>query len=133
MKVFFEPQKVPELITVAYNNKDAAKLLLVKGKIDYVASDGKILAKIDQPDIPALEAIGGTGDTITGLVSALIYAGFKPHEAAIAAAKINRVAGKLAQTTPATKVKQIIDQFPLLFKEYLHQSNITPENNNTAT
>jgi|TARA_B100002003_G_scaffold85352_1_gene79821 hypothetical protein len=128
-----EPQKVPELITVAYNNKDAAKLLLVKGKIDYVASNGKILAKIDQPDIPALEAIGGTGDTITGLVSALIYAGFKPHEAAIAAAKVNRMAGKLAQTTPATKVKQIIDQFPLLFKEYLHQSDITPENNNTAT
>ena len=116
-----DPEKIPELIAIAYRDKNAAKLLLVKGKTDHIASEGKIMAKVDEPDIPALEAIGGTGDTITGLVSALVYADFKPHTAATVAAKVNRMAGKFAKATPATKVKQIIDQFPAVFKEYLHQ------------
>lgn len=116
-----EPAKIPEQIATAYKNKSAAKLLLVKGKTDYIANDGKIMATITEPDVPTLEAIGGTGDTITGLVSALVYAGLKPYEAAIIAAKTNRMAGKFAQPTPATKVRQIIDQFPAVFKEYLSQ------------
>ena len=66
-----------------------------------------------------LEPIGGTGDTITGIVSALAYAELEPHEAAIIAARANRMAGKYAQATPATKVAQIIDQFPSVFKDYL--------------
>jgi hypothetical protein len=114
-----EPSKIPEQIAAAYKNKSAAKLLLVKGETDYIANDGEIVATINEPDVPTLEAIGGTGDTITGLVSAFVYAGLKPHEAAIIAARTNRMAGKLAQPTPATKVKQIIDQFPEVFKEYL--------------
>ena len=113
--------KIPEQIVAAYENKSAAKLLLVKGETDYVASEGKILATINEPDVPTLEAIGGTGDTITGLVSAFAYSDLEPRDAAIIAAKANRVAGKLAQPTPATKVRQIIDQFPAVFKEYLCQ------------
>jgi len=58
-----------------------------------------------------LEPIGGTGDTITGLVSGLVYAGLEPKDAAIYACRTNRMAGLLAQPTPATKVKEIIDQF----------------------
>ncbi len=114
-----EPEKIPDLIDIAYKDKNAAKLLLVKGKIDYIAAEGKILARVDEPDVPALEAIGGTGDTVAGIVSALIYADFKPQEAAVVAAKVNRVAGQLARATPATKVKKIIDQFPAILKEYL--------------
>lgn len=116
-----ELDKIPEWISAAYQNKGAAKLLLVKGKTDYVASDSKIMATINEPDVPVLEAIGGTGDTITGLVSALVHAGLKPHQAAIIAARTNRMAGKYAQPTPATKVKQIINQFSTVFKEYLCQ------------
>jgi len=116
-----EPAKIPEQINAAYNNKSAAKLLLVKGETDYVANGGDIVATINEPDVPTLEAIGGTGDTITGLVSAFVYAELKPHEAAIIAAKANRMAGKFAQPTPATKVKQIVDQFPAVFEKYLCQ------------
>jgi len=116
-----DPDKIPEQIATAYNNKSAARLLLVKGETDYIASDGEIVATINEPDVPALEAIGGTGDTITGLVSALVYADLKPHQAAIIAAKTNRMAGKYAQPTPATKVNQIIKQFPAVFKEHLCQ------------
>jgi len=111
--------KIPDQIKAAFKNGSAAKLLLVKGKTDYIASEGNILATIDEPDVPMIEAIGGTGDTITGLVSAFVYSGLEAKQAAIIAAKTNRMAGKLAQPTPATKVAQIIDKFPEVFEKYL--------------
>ena len=113
--------KIPRLVATAYQNKNAANLLLVKGATDYVVRRGEILTTISEPDVPELEAIGGTGDTITGLVSAFVYAGLEPHEAAILAARANRMAGKFAQVTPATRVKQVIDHFPLVFREHLCQ------------
>ncbi|GAJ16265.1 unnamed protein product, partial [marine sediment metagenome] len=93
--------QAPELITSAYRNKNAARLLLIKGAVDYVVKDGEILNTIAEPDLPELEAIGGTGDTITGMVSAFTYAELELHEAAIIAARANRMAGKYAQATPA--------------------------------
>ncbi len=113
--------QAPRLAQAAYQNNSAAKLLLVKGEIDYIISDGNIVATVTEPDVPALEAIGGTGDTVTGLVAAFAYAGLEPHEAAIIAARANRTAGKFAQATPATRVRQIINQFPAVFKENLCQ------------
>jgi NAD(P)H-hydrate repair Nnr-like enzyme with NAD(P)H-hydrate dehydratase domain len=94
---------------------------LVKGPIDYVIGNGEILDTIAEPVIPALEAIGGTGDTITGMISAFAYAELELHEAAIIAAKANRMAGRFARATPATRVWHIISQLPAVFKEYLCQ------------
>jgi NAD(P)H-hydrate repair Nnr-like enzyme with NAD(P)H-hydrate dehydratase domain len=110
---------MPELIKTAYENKNAARLLLVKGAIDFIVKDGDVIDTITEPDVPTLEAIGGTGDTITGLVSSFVYAGLEPHEAAIIAARANRMAGKFAEATPATKVGQVIAQFPEVFRKYL--------------
>ena len=112
-----DADKIPGQIEAAFKNKSAAKLLLVKGKTDYVATDGQILATITEPDVPTLEPIGGTGDTITGLVSGLVFAGLDPKDAAIFACRTNRTAGLLAQPTPATKVKEIIDRFPEVAKQ----------------
>jgi hydroxymethylpyrimidine/phosphomethylpyrimidine kinase len=113
--------QTPKLVSAACRQGNAAKLLLVKGAIDYVAKDGEILETVTEPNIPALEAIGGTGDTITGLVAAFAYAGLELHKAAIIAAKSNRMAGKFAQATPATKEWQIIAQFPAVFEKYLSE------------
>jgi NAD(P)H-hydrate repair Nnr-like enzyme with NAD(P)H-hydrate dehydratase domain len=113
--------QTPKLVAAAYAKKNAAKLLLVKGATDYVVRNGEILATISEPDVPTLEPIGGTGDTITGMLSAFVYAGLEPHEATIVAARANRMAGKLANATPATKVRQIISQFPAVFQQYLCQ------------
>ncbi|WP_166481919.1 NAD(P)H-hydrate dehydratase [Scytonema sp. UIC 10036] len=112
---------VPEQIKTAFQLNSAAKLLLVKGKTDYVAIAGQIVATIDQPNVPTLEPIGGTGDTITGLVSALVYAGLSHKEAAVMACRINRIAGQMAQPTPATKVRQVVDQFPMVLAQYYSQ------------
>jgi len=111
--------RTPELVAVAYEHENAARLLLVKGAIDYVVDGGDIVATVAEPDVPALEAVGGTGDTITGLVSAFVYAGLELHEAAIIAARSNRMAGKFAQATPATRVRQVIGQYHAVFEEYL--------------
>ena len=113
--------KAPALIRDAYSMESAPKLLLVKGSTDYVVRDGDIVAEIKDPDVPEMEAIGGTGDTITGLVSAFCYAGLEPHEAAIIAARANREAGRLAGATPATGVAEIIRCFPAVFRNNLCQ------------
>jgi len=113
--------QTPKLVSAAYRQKNAARLLMVKGKTDYVVRGGEIIDTITEPDVPEMEAIGGTGDTITGMIAALVYGELEPHEAAIIAARANRTAGKMAQVTPATKIKQVVDRLPLVFKENLCQ------------
>ncbi len=113
--------RTPQLVAEAYRQNSAARVLLVKDSIDYIAQEGSITASIDEPDVPALEAIGGTGDTITGLVAAFLHADLEPHEAAIIAARANRMAGQYASATPATRVSEIIPHFARVFREHLCQ------------
>ena len=70
--ILHEDNLAPDLIKRAYAFDNAARYLLVKGKIDYIAAREGILAAVTEPDLEVLEPIGGTGDTITGLVAALI-------------------------------------------------------------
>jgi NAD(P)H-hydrate repair Nnr-like enzyme with NAD(P)H-hydrate dehydratase domain len=114
-----EAARTPALIVYAYRQHSAPRVLLVKGATDYIALDGDIVATVTEPDVPELEAIGGTGDTITGLLTAFADAGLELAGAALVAAKANRTAGKLVQATPATRVSQIISQFPAVFVEHL--------------
>jgi hypothetical protein len=116
---YSDRERMPELIRSVYSNKNAAKLMLVKGANDYIVSEGKILDTVSEPDVPMMEPIGGTGDTITGMVAAFIYADLEPHEAAIIAARANRMAGSFAGVTPATRVAEVIARFPEVFKQYL--------------
>lgn len=120
--IFHLENDVPELIRRAYDSKNAARILFVKGEVDYICQDGEILEKISEPDIEALEAIGGTGDLITGMISGLIYAGKSPIEACRIAGKANRRAGELSQPTPATQVKDIIKHIPAALREVLQTS-----------
>jgi NAD(P)H-hydrate repair Nnr-like enzyme with NAD(P)H-hydrate dehydratase domain len=110
--IFHMEDDVPELIRRAFESKNAASTLFVKGKVDYICQDGKILEKIEHPNIEALEPVGGTGDIITGVISGLIYAGKPPVEACQIAGRVNRRAGELCHPTPATQVKDIIKCIP---------------------
>jgi len=103
---------VPRLIRRAYEHRNAAAHLLVKGEKDFVANEGGILGTVDHPSCEAMEAIGGTGDTLTALLSVLCGAGFDAEEAAAAAARANRLAGCLADPTPATQVRELIERIP---------------------
>jgi len=111
--------KMPELIETAYRNRNAAAFMLVKGATDYIVKGGEILETVSEPDVPAMEPIGGTGDTIAGMVAAFTAAGLEPHEAMIIAAKANRTAGQMAAVTPASRVGYVIKQLPEVFKKHL--------------
>ena len=115
--IFHRPEDVEDFIFRAYKGKNAPRFLLVKGAADFICEEGKILDRIDKPDVEALECIGGTGDTITGMVAALIFSGCKPKEASYIAAVANRIAGSLANPTPATQVLEIIRCIPEALKK----------------
>jgi hypothetical protein len=117
--IFHMENDVPELIRRAYESKNAARTLFVKGEVDYICQDGEILEKISEPNIEELEPVGGTGDMITGMISGLIYAGKSHIEACQIAGRVNRKAGELCRPTPATQVKDIIKCIPAALKEVL--------------
>jgi hypothetical protein len=100
--------EVPELIKRAYAFGNAPQYLLVKGPVDFVAKNGKVVYKVSEPNLPMMEAIGGTGDTVTGMVSALIDGKVEPLRACLVALRANRLAGQLSQLSPATSVFEIV-------------------------
>jgi NAD(P)H-hydrate repair Nnr-like enzyme with NAD(P)H-hydrate dehydratase domain len=101
-----------ELINSAYRNGNSAGSLVVKGAVDYVVESGEVIGTVDSPDIPALEAIGGTGDTIAGVLAALLHSGMTFRDAAFAAARANRMAGEHIGATAATKIRKVVEALP---------------------
>lgn len=120
--ILHEEYKVPELIARAYEHENAACYLLVKGEQDYVANRGIILATVNDNPEEAMEAIGGTGDTLTGIVSALIESGMDVDRAAVTGARVNRLAGHYAKPTPATPVIEIVSQIPKSLEHILEKT-----------
>lgn len=112
-----DESKVEELIERAYKHGNASKYLLVKGKVDYIVRDGEIIQIVSEPVIEALEPIGGTGDSITGIVSAFIDSGYTVEDACMLATKINRIAGKLSNPDPSTQISHIIKLIPEAFRK----------------
>ncbi len=110
--IFHKENDVQHLIDRAYRFKNAAKCLLVKGVRDYIACGEGMSQIVDRPDEEAMEAIGGTGDTLTGIVTALVDSGMDLKEAAVKAAIINRTAGNYAKPSPATQISEIIEHIP---------------------
>ncbi|MDA3835558.1 MAG: hypothetical protein PF495_19475 [Spirochaetales bacterium] len=119
--ILHEENRVSDLIKRAYAHKNASRFLLVKGEKDYLADKDGIKATIDSPACEAMEAIGGTGDTITGIVAALIESGMEISKTAIVAAKANRLAGYYACPAPATQVIEIIRHIPGALEEILRR------------
>lgn len=120
--ILHEDHNITDLIRRAYAHRNAARRLLVKGRIDYVAGPQGVIAAIDTPSEEALEPIGGTGDTLTGILSALICGGFDIDRAALLAARSNRIAGRLASPTPMTQVAEIIARIPQAVAQALAKS-----------
>ena len=118
--ILHEDNQVPELIRRAYDHGNAARYLLVKGCVDYISNEEQIIASVDKPVAEAMEAMGGTGDTLTGIVAALVGSGMNIPEAGEIAARTNRLAGVFARPTPATQVMEIIRQIPRALTEVLN-------------
>lgn len=124
---FFEidSSQVPELAKQAYDLGNAPPVMLIKGAVDYIVKEGQVVGVVSEPMIPSLEPIGGTGDALTGIVSAMIDAGFEPVQACIYGAKVNRMAGALAKPTPATKISEIVPHIPAAWQSVSAEMGIT--------
>lgn len=110
---------VARLSKEAYEHGDTPRYMVVKAAVDHIIVDGEVVGEVREPLVPALEAIGGTGDTITGIVSALIYSGLEPSDACIKAAQINRFMGELTNPTPATGIDKLIERIPEAVKKVI--------------
>jgi NAD(P)H-hydrate repair Nnr-like enzyme with NAD(P)H-hydrate dehydratase domain len=114
--------QVPGLIARAEEAGNLPEYLLVKGPVDFVAKGGKVQLTVSEPNVPAMEAIGGTGDTVTGIVSALVAGGIEPVRACHLGLKANRLAGKMCNPTPATSVFEIVRQIGKAVKSTVDNS-----------
>ncbi len=100
--------RVDEYIDRAYAEKSAARHLMVKGSSDYVVQDGRILSTVSRPCWEAMEAIGGTGDSLTGIITALLMAGQNIPDACVTAALVNRYLGVLGRPSPANSIADLL-------------------------
>lgn len=106
------PDDIPALVDRAYRHGNAARFLLIKGKVDFLVQGGRFLGDVSEPQVPALEPIGGTGDLVTGLVTGLLANGMDLAPACLAAARASRFAGLLAKPTPATQIADLLPFVP---------------------
>jgi NAD(P)H-hydrate repair Nnr-like enzyme with NAD(P)H-hydrate dehydratase domain len=61
------------------------------------------------------------------IASALVSYGMEVEKAAITAARTNRLAGKLANLSTATKDREIIEQIPKAIEQCLNEDAGTPQ------
>ncbi|MDO9518258.1 MAG: NAD(P)H-hydrate dehydratase [Methanosarcinaceae archaeon] len=108
----FPDERIPEIVKNAYRTNPLPYNLLIKGSVDYVVQNGSITKTVDRPNLPAMEAVGGTGDTLTGIVSALIQSGESIENACYKAAMINRIAGEYCKIKPNTQIPKLINSIP---------------------
>ncbi|HTY22956.1 MAG TPA: sugar kinase [Desulfomonilaceae bacterium] len=107
-----EEERIPELIERAYRHENAPTWLLVKGSCDLIASGAGIIQRICEPCVENMEPIGGTGDSLTGIVAALIASGMPIPAAATLAAKANRTMGFLTNPSPAFSIADLLSNLP---------------------
>ena len=107
-----DEEQAEELIAKAYADGNAARHMLVKGRVDRYAHAGAILETVNAPDVPMMEPVGGTGDTLTGIASALLASGADMRSACAMSFRINRRMGLLARPTPASSVMDLLEFLP---------------------
>lgn len=108
----FPEERVLEFAEELWSRRASPEMLLVKGSTDYIIRKGSVVGRVDEPNLPAMEAVGGTGDVLTGIVSALLHSGIGVAEACYLAAVVNRVAGRCCGVQPDTRVSALIGAIP---------------------
>lgn len=114
-------EDVPNLVERAYQYGNAARFLLIKGKVDYLVEKGRFLGNVSEPQVAALEPIGGTGDLVTGLVTGLLAGGMEMASACLTAARASRFTGRLANPTPATQIAELLPFLPEALRNALKE------------
>lgn len=102
----------PALLQRAVEHGNCAENMIIKGARDYIVEKGRITAVVDAPSVPAMECIGGTGDLVTGLVTAFLCGGAPMGEACTAAARVARLLAQRCAPTPGTSIGELIEHLP---------------------
>jgi len=113
-----QPFDPADLARQAWETGGSSNTLIVKGSTDHIVYRGNTVHVIGDPSVPALEAIGGTGDTLTGIACALIAAGYPSPDAGYMACVLNRQAGLLMQATPAMRAADLVQTLPEVIYRY---------------
>lgn len=107
-----EDHNIPPLLARVLAHGNCPRHLLIKGAADHIVCEGELRAVIDSPSVPAMECIGGTGDIVTGLVTAFAAAGWPLCAACRAASRSARRLAALCEPQPDTPVADLIRRLP---------------------
>ena len=99
-----ENNRADELARAAWDHGDSARILLVKGSSDIIMEEGREKARVTEPCLPFMEPIGGTGDLVTGLLTAFASSGTALGQACLLAARSARLVGRRACPNPASSI-----------------------------
>lgn len=105
-------EDIPSLVERAYQHGNAARFLLIKGKVDHLVEGGRFLGDVSEPQVAALEPIGGTGDLVTGLVTGLLAGGMEMPQACLTAARPAGLPGCLRTRPPRRRSRNCCPSSP---------------------
>ena len=103
-----ESSRADEQAKLAWEHGDSAGILLVKGAVDLIMEKGHEVGRVSEPCLPYMEPVGGTGDLVTGLLTAFALAGFPLPEACRLAAQGARCVGEKTQPVPSTGISEFM-------------------------
>ena len=103
-----ESCRADELSKLAWDHGDSARMLLVKGSVDLIMEEGREKARVTEPCLPFMEPVGGTGDLVTGLLTAFAAAGVPLLRACVLAAQGARFVGERTQPVPSTSIAEFM-------------------------
>lgn len=96
------------LLQRALSQGNCPQNMIIKGKVDHILCQGKVIADVAKPAVEAMESIGGTGDIVTGLATAYLAAGNPICKSALWAARAARQLAQYCRPTPATQATELI-------------------------
>ncbi len=111
-----EETDIPALLQRARQHGNCPPNLVVKGATDYIVCQNSIRYAVSEPAVPAMECIGGTGDLLTGLVTAFLAEGKELCQAALGAVRTARSLAAHCQPCPATQIGELIAQLPAVLQ-----------------
>ncbi|MFT4301763.1 MAG: NAD(P)H-hydrate dehydratase [Desulfovibrio sp.] len=116
-----EEEDIPALLTRAQTHGNCPANLIIKGRADHIVCDGRLTATVEEPSEPAMECIGGTGDLVTGLVTALLAGNVPLCKASLAAARFARLLARHCAPDPGTQVAQLLEQLPQVLHRHAEE------------
>ncbi len=116
-----EEEDIPALLARAQAHGNCPANLIIKGRADHIVCDGQLTATVEEPSAPAMECIGGTGDLVTGLVTALLAGKVPLCKASLAAARLARLLARHCAPDPGTQVAQLLEQLPQVLHRYAEE------------